>query len=93
MSGNEYIGKIGRMSIDTIADRAAEQIMRPRATDKTVCLDPDGRVTVERHCDAVPDDVVGVYNKTPGRLALWRQIGIDLRHEVGLRAAGVPKAA
>lgn len=93
MSGNEYIGKIGRMPIDTIADRAAEQLTRPRAVARAVCLDPDGRVTIEAYGNAVPDDVVGVYDRTPGRMGLWRQIRDDLRHELGLRAAATPKAA
>lgn len=77
MADTEYMGRIGRNPIGAIAWNAAERVLHARSV-MAVAMDPDGRVTCERPCDAVPDEIVGVYNKDLPRFTLERQIRDDV---------------
>ncbi|WP_162455385.1 hypothetical protein [Pseudoxanthomonas kalamensis] len=79
--------------MSSIANKCAEFISRPRAVPMAVCVDPALRVTVGEYDDSVPSDVIGVYNKTIGRMELWRQIEADLRCEYELRIGGLGRVA
>jgi hypothetical protein len=81
MSNNNHIGKVGVLPIDTLADKCAERIMASRNT-WAVCIAPDGVVTLERYDEAVPDEIVGNYDRAAGRLNLWRMIRDDMRATV-----------
>ena len=70
-------GRIGQKQINEIAERAADYIMgvtKPQA----VCLEPNGRVTVEPLRDAVEEDIVGVYDRSLGLVALYREVRDNL---------------
>lgn len=78
MTNEQGCGRLGRNSISEIADKAGRLVLDYRVP-RAVCLDPEGRVTVESPNDAIEDDLVGVYSQAPGLLALWRTIDEDLR--------------
>lgn len=70
-------GRLGQHTISHCADRAA-RIICDYNIPRAVCLDPDGRVTVEAIDDAIPDEMVGVYDGSGGQFELWRMISDDL---------------
>lgn len=73
-------GSIARWPIGAVADQAARILLEftgPRA----VCVDPQGRVTVEPPNSACLYDMVGVYSGDVGLLALSRMLVDDLRDE------------
>lgn len=70
-------GRIGQRPNNEIAERAVDYIMgvkKPQA----VCLDPDGRVTVEPVREAVEEDIVGVFDRSLGLIALYREVRDNL---------------
>jgi len=70
-------GRIGQRPNNEIAERAVDHIMgvtKPQA----VCLDPEGRVTVEPVREAVEEDIVGVYDRSLGLIALYREVRDNL---------------
>lgn len=70
-------GRIGQKPTNDIAERAADYIMsltRPQA----VCLEPNGRVTVEPPRNAVEEDIVGVYDQSLGLIGLYREVRDNL---------------
>lgn len=71
------MGKIGRTPLDAIARKAADKIRHSRGA-RAVCVDTDGRVTVERWADAVPSDVAGNYNRDMG----WPALELAVRDDV-----------
>lgn len=77
MSRPYRAGRVGAAEIRAIADRAVLFLME-RTKPFAVCVDPEGRVTVEPFADAVEEDVVGVYDRTPGLIALYRTVRDDL---------------
>lgn len=84
MSNDGYMGKVGKSALGALADKAAERIMTsdgPRA----VCMCPQGVVTVERFANAVPDEIIGNYNRDAGRLGLSLLILGDLKEAVAER--------
>ena len=77
-------GSVVKLPIGEVADRAARALLgfsAPRA----LCIDPEGRVTVESPASACECDLVGVYEPAKGLLALSRMIIDDLRFEAGRR--------
>lgn len=86
-------GRIGRDEAREIAERATDYIMG-RTKPQAVCLDPDGRVTVEPVAEAVEEDIVGVYTRTPGLIALYREVRDNLVfcvEERGITGESVPR--
>ena len=79
MSCEIRCGKLGRNAVDECAERAARAISE-RGSDKAtaVCVGPDGLVTVEATAYAIEEDIVGVYDRRPGWIELWRVIKGDL---------------
>ncbi|MFN8993134.1 MAG: hypothetical protein ACK5X3_05630 [Pseudomonadota bacterium] len=77
------IGSVRVNPISVLADRAAERIANTqhRRVMAVTCT-PEGMVSLEPFDDAVPDDVVGVYDaaKLGGTLTTARRIAEDLRH-------------
>lgn len=77
------IGSLRVNPPSVIADRAAERIAstKHRRVMAVTCT-PEGMVSLEPFDDAVPDDVVGVYDaaKLGGPLTTARRIAEDLRH-------------
>lgn len=83
------IGSVKRQPFGTLADKAAERIIRSRSPKSlAVTLGPEGMVEVELFVEAVPDDVVGVYDpegfESPRWFTLAKRITEDLRHHWGL---------
>lgn len=82
------VGSLRQQSYVELADRAATRLREFRQpTRYAVTCDPDGIVMVEPFAQAVPDDVVGVYDPdtVDGRgglptIRLARRIAEDLRH-------------
>jgi hypothetical protein len=90
MSIEQIVGRLGKQSASELADRAARVIVdAPR--ERALCLGPDGTVSIESVAQAIPDELVGVYTKAPGLLALWRQIYDDLRAAITERGIGPHK--
>ncbi|HEY1142277.1 MAG TPA: hypothetical protein VGE88_19040 [Lysobacter sp.] len=90
MSIEQVIGRLGKQSASELAGRAARIIVdAPR--ERAVCLAPDGTTSIESVAQAIPDELVGVYTKAPGLLALWRQIYDDLRAAITERGIGPHK--
>lgn len=58
-------GRVGRDRFELIARRAADTILA-RTGKWSVCLEPDGHVTVEHPDHAIPDDVIGTWNQEMG---------------------------
>lgn len=77
-------GRVGRQPLSEIADRAAQHLTEHAGT-WCVCLAPTGHVTVETERSAVAEDVVGYYNKAPGRMELWKLVHEELKHAVAER--------
>jgi phosphoribosylpyrophosphate synthetase len=79
MSCEVRCGRLGKNTPDACAEKAARTISE-RGTDKptAVCVAPDGVVTVEALAHALDDDLVGVYDRRPGYLGLWRILSGDL---------------
>ena len=71
------VGRVGRYTTPAIAERAVD-IVLTRTRPVAVCVDPDGRVTVESLAEAVDEDIVGVYAPATGFTALYRSIRDDL---------------
>lgn len=87
MSIEQTVGRLGKQSASEIADRAARIVMdAPKS--RALCLAPDGTVSIESVAQAIPDELVGVYTKAPGLLALWRQMYDDLRAAITERGIG-----
>lgn len=89
MPATDYIGKIGKSPLGTLADKAAAEIVAAKGS-RAVCVDPSGVVTVELYDDAVPEDRIGNYTGEAGRLALGLLILGDLKEmmaERGVQAA------
>ena len=82
------IGTLRLSPIGEVAEKAAHRIIAARFPRRVaVTCDPDGIVQVEPVKDAVPDDIVGVYDpetiEERGQLTwikLARRIAEDLRH-------------
>ena len=85
MSNQEIqCGSIAKLPVGEVADRAARAILaftNPRA----VCMDPEGRVSIEYAKHAAECDLVGVYAPSLGLLGLSRMIIEDLKHEAVVR--------
>lgn len=89
MPATDYIGKIGKSPLGTLADKAAAEIVAAKGP-RAVCVSPDGTVTLEHYVDAVPEDVIGHYTGEAGRLQLALLILGDLKEmmaERGVQAA------
>lgn len=81
---DEHIGTLARLTCEQLAERAAERIMelsKPHA----VCIDPDGRVTIEPYDRAVFEDVVGVYSRDLGLIPLYREVRDNLAYVIEQR--------
>lgn len=78
MAAPEFLaGRIRTRKVTEIAERAATRII-DLAQPLAVCLDPDGRVTVEAPDEAAEDDIVGVYSADIGLVQLYRDVRDDL---------------
>lgn len=78
------VGTLANYSARELAERAAERIMelsKPHA----VCIDPDGRVTIEPYDTAVFEDVVGVYSRDLGLIPLYRELRDTLAYVIEQR--------
>jgi len=71
-------GRLGMHTLSHCADRAAH-IIAELLTPHAVCIAPDGHVTVESTEQAIPCEIVGVYDRTFGVFKLWGMIEDDLR--------------
>ena len=78
------IGSLARLSHTELAERAAERIMSC-AEPRAVCLDPVGMLSVEPPDEAVPDDILGVFDRRPGLIATYRDIRDNLAAEIAER--------
>lgn len=82
------VGRLTTQPIGSLADKAVDWLFERRSPSRyAVTCDPEGLVQIERAADAVPDDIVGVYNPASidgegalARTRLWRRIAEDLRH-------------
>lgn len=83
MSDNR-IGTLARLDYKTLAERAADVVMAAKGP-RAVCLDPEGLVTVENPDHAVPDEILGTYDKRPGLLEVYRSIRDNLAAEIEAR--------
>lgn len=77
MRSEDYVGSIGRTPLDVIVSSASHRIRHAR-TPRAVCVDPDGRVTVERYDHAVPGEVIGNFDRTLG----WPELDKRIRDEL-----------
>jgi len=78
------VGTLANYSVRELAERAAERLMeltKPHA----VCIDPDGRVTIEPYDRAVFEDVVGVYSRDLGLIPLYREVRDTLAYVIEQR--------
>lgn len=85
MAGSNRIGMMRRHPVAAIAEKCATRLLRARhPTALAVTCDPEGCVELEPFDDAVPDDIVGVYDPdgfdAPRWLYLEKRISEDLRH-------------
>ena len=85
------VGTLANFPPSALANRAVTHVMERKAP-LALCLNPDGMVTLERFDDAVLEDVVGVYDSTPGLLALYRDMREDLVDAVQARGVTGKKA-
>lgn len=86
-TGHVSCGSILRLPVGDVATRCAEAIVG-YSTERAVCMDPQGRVSVESVSDGADPDLVGVYSPRQGLLALHKAIREDLQHDAverGLR--------
>ena len=82
------IGSLRVHQLAVLADRAAERIASTKHRRvMAVTRTPEGMVSLEPYDEAVPDDVVGVYDaaKLGGTLSTARRIAEDLRHHIELQ--------
>ena len=77
LTSNEYAGKLSVSPVEDIASKVAIAIRRARGP-RAVCVDPQGRVTVERWADAVPADIVGHFDRSAG----WPDLDLLVRDEL-----------
>lgn len=75
------VGALANYTAQELAERAVDHLLG-FATPHAVCIDPRGRVSIELYEDAVFEDVVGVYGREPGLIALYRQVRDDLVGEI-----------
>jgi hypothetical protein len=80
------VGSLRTTPIPALADRAARVILT-YASPRAVSCDPEGRVRVESPHEAAEVDLVGVYVRELGILALSRALIDDLRFEASQRKA------
>lgn len=78
------IGRVGRDELSAIAHTAALTIMG-RTGKWSVCLDPEGRVTVENPAHVIPDDWLGTWDQQFGHFGVWREIEDELKDAVAAR--------
>lgn len=82
---NEQLcGRVGRDEISAISNRAA-LIISGRKGAWSVCLAPDGYVTVENPSQVIPEDWLGTWNKDLGHFGLWREIEDELKDAIAER--------
>lgn len=81
---DEHIGTLARLTCNQLAERAADELMG-RTKPHAVCLDPEGTVTVERIDEAVPQDMIGVFDRSLGLIPLYREIRDNLAAEIEAR--------
>lgn len=79
MNQSNYIGSIHKTSCFVIATEAAHMISR-HSCPLAVAADIEGRVYVEHVNDVSDDDIVGVYDCSPGVRDLAKAIVEDLVH-------------
>ncbi|MCD9046793.1 hypothetical protein [Luteimonas sp. MHLX1A] len=78
MAAKDFLaGVLRSRSMTAIAERAAAHIA-DASMPLAVCLDPEGRVTVEAPDDAAETDIIGVYSAASGLLPLYRALRDDL---------------
>lgn len=77
MSNCDSVGRIGRVPLEILAQRASN-VIRGYAGPRAVCVAPDGEVTIELFDHAIPDEVIGNFDKTAGWPALDRLIRDEL---------------
>jgi len=82
-------GRIGQQTLDEITWRAASRLVE-LARPWALCVDPTGRVTLERPDHAHPDDLLGVFDADGGLLPTSRRVLDELRDWV--RQHGIPQA-
>jgi len=78
------VGTLANYDVRQLADRTVERLMelsKPHA----VCIDPDGRVTIEPYDTAVFEDVVGVYSRDLGLIPLYREVRDTLAYVIEQR--------
>lgn len=86
MSGwnDRPIGTLDTYPPSELGARCADRVMA-FAGPRAVTVDPEGRVWVEPVREAAEDDLVGVYSRSLGVLALSKWIAEDLREVVQAR--------
>jgi len=77
------LGKLRKVSVQSVADQAARAIADLDMT-LSVTLCPDGNIAIEESDAAVEDDIVGTYRGS-AVFTLTRSIYADLRHELDVR--------
>lgn len=86
MSREEHVGKFGSTPVDAIAHKAAEKIRRAQGP-RALCVDPAGRVTVERWDHAVTDEIIGHFDRSAGWPALELLVRDELKAAMAERRA------
>ena len=76
-SGHISCGSVLRLPVGDVATRCAEAIVG-YSTERAVCMDPQGRVSVESVSEGADPDLVGVYSPRLGLLELYRLIRDEL---------------
>lgn len=76
-TGHVSCGSILRLPVGQVAERCAEAIVG-YSTERAVCMNPQGRVSVESVSDGADPDLVGVYSPRLGLLELYRLIRDEL---------------
>lgn len=84
MKNEKGCGRLGRVPVSTIADRAARFIHEFK-TPRAVTLCPLGYVNVEPISSIVPDDLVGVWDQRLAIVDLWRHIADEIAHAASER--------
>lgn len=84
MKNEKGCGRLGRVPVSTIADRAARFIHEFK-TPRAVTLCPDGHVMVESLKDVIEDDLVGVWDQRLAIVDLWRHIADEIAHAASER--------
>lgn len=82
---NEQLcGRVGRDELSAISNRAA-LIISGRKGAWSVCLGPDGFVTVENPNQVIPEDWLGTWNQALGHFGLWRAIEDEIKDAADAR--------